>query len=121
MRHLFVAADVKRAHDQWPAAERLDHRAMSGELVLLARRFAAIQEEELGAHQPDSLGTLRQGEGGLVGQVDVSRDLDAVAVAGGRRLGAQRRLPRALLALRGHEGACGGEVVLAGARRATSA
>ena len=112
MRHLLVAADVERADDQRAAVQRLDHAAIGGVLVVLIGCVAALEEQEFGAHQPDAFGALGQGEGGLVRQVDVGRDLDAVAVARGRRFRPQRRLPRPLLLLRGDPAAGGAEIGL---------
>jgi hypothetical protein len=63
MRHLLVAADVQRAHDQRPVAQGLDHAAIDGELFVLGRCVARFEEQEFGAHQAHALAALRQRKG----------------------------------------------------------
>ena len=52
-----VRAGVQHPHDDTALGERLQHRAVRRDLLLLGRRLlAVVQEEELGTEQPDALG-----------------------------------------------------------------
>ena len=94
VRSVLVPADVQRAHDQREAVELADHRRHRLVLLVLARRLVPAEEQELGAHQPDALGTRLDGGGRLARAIDVGDDLDAVAVGGDRRFVARAVLVR---------------------------
>jgi hypothetical protein len=80
--HLFVAADVERAHHERQAVQRPHHLAQRRQLLLLVGRVVAPEEQELGAQQPDALGPGLDGQRGLGRGADVGHHLDPVAVGG---------------------------------------
>ncbi len=93
IRHDFVAADVERADDERQAVERLRHRAVGLELLVLGRRRVALEKEKLGAQQADAFGAGFHGRGGFGGFADVGHDFDAMAVGRASRAGSGRRVP----------------------------
>ena len=70
VREQLVAAEIERADDHRGRRERLGHPPVGGELFLLVRQVAAVDEQELGAKQADA------GRAALQDTLDIGRPLD---------------------------------------------
>ena len=93
---VLVAADVERPDGEPAAIEGVGDGQVAGELFVLAGRVAPVEEEELGAQQPDAVGTVADRRADVVGRGDVGGDLDADTV--GRDGDASRCLLQRLVA-----------------------
>ena len=56
VRQLLVGAGVQGAHRQRAAAEAFGHRPVGPLLLVLVRQVVGLEEQELGAQQPDAVG-----------------------------------------------------------------
>lgn len=110
MRHLLVATDIQRTHDQRAAIQCLRHCQIGGMLFVFAGGASAFQEQEFGAHQADAFGALGQRHRDLVGQIDVGANVDVVAVGGFGRQCALRGFALANRLLFGDMRACGVQI-----------
>ena len=87
VRDVLVAADVEGPDGEPAAAEGVGDGQVAGNLFGLAGRFAPVEEEELGAQQPDAVGAVADRRGDVVGRGDVGGDLDVDAVGRDGRAG----------------------------------
>ena len=82
----FVAAEVERADDHRVRRKRLSHPAVGGELFLLVRQVAAVDEQELRSEQADAGRAALQDTLDVGRQLDVGGENDPVAVLRFRRV-----------------------------------
>ena len=79
-RDRLVAAGVERPHHDRAAGHRVRDRLVLRELFRRVGRRAALEKQELGAQQSDTLGTGRHRGAGLRRRADVRPDGDSLAV-----------------------------------------
>ena len=75
-----VGAGVERADDHRPPVERGRDLRVDLALLVLGRRVVAVEEQELGAQQPDAVGAELDRRGRLGHRADVRGDLERLAV-----------------------------------------
>jgi hypothetical protein len=74
-----VAADVEGADDRGLAVQAVEQAGIGPVLLLLVRQPQAAEEEELGPHQPDTVGGGQQLVAHSIRAVDVQHQLHALA------------------------------------------
>ena len=91
-REWLVGAGVERAHGQRTAVERLRDPRQGFDLLVLRGRVAPVEEEELGAQQPDAFRAVGERLGHVGRAADVREDADPAAVGERHRLVRPREL-----------------------------
>ena len=85
-RQRLVRAGVERAHDERAPVERDGDLAQGCGLLVFVGQLGPVEEQELGAEQPDALGAELDRFCGLVRRAEVREHLDPGPVAGGAGL-----------------------------------
>ena len=79
----FVATDIEGADDGGAAGGGFKDLAVVVELFVFGRRGSAVEEEHLGAEQPDAIGSVCDGGRGFGGGGDGCGDFERRAIGGG--------------------------------------
>ena len=80
----FVAAEIEGANDQRMRRDPLRHVAIGRELLLLRRQRRLVEIEKFGPIKADAFGAVAEDRVHFLGQLDIGREDDVAAVAGGR-------------------------------------
>jgi hypothetical protein len=89
----FVPANIQRPDDHGPLVHDFSQLAQGFELFLFAWSIDPIQEQKLGAKEPDAFRAAFQGVSGLSGMTKVRQDPDCMAICCDRALMAESSNP----------------------------